>query len=86
MAGKRKEEIITFKVDEGLSRLLSVIPNRSNFIRNAILMAVENICPLCQGTGVMTPDQREHWNRFSQNHKLRECTDCHAVHLTCESR
>jgi len=83
VAGKRKEEIITFKVDEGLSRLLSVIPNRSNFIRNAILMAVENICPLCQGTGVMTPDQRD---RFSQNHKLQECTDCHAVHLTCESR
>ena len=85
MMGKKKEEVITFKADAALSRLLARVPNRSAFIRNAILLASEHICPLCQGTGVLSPDQREHWDDFSRNHKLEECTTCHAIYLTCKS-
>jgi hypothetical protein len=81
---KRKSEIITFKADESLLEALQGIPNRSNFIRSAVLAALENSCPMCSGTGHLTPNQRRHWDRFAQNHELTECGQCHELHLVCE--
>ena len=83
MAVSRKHEIITFKVDESLWESLRSIPNRSEFIRSAIQSALQRNCPLCRGTGTLTPDQRRHWNLFAENHSLETCDDCHAVHLVC---
>jgi len=85
MTGKRKQEIITFKVDEPLRDAMQGIPNRSEFIRAAVLAALENACPLCKGSGTLTPDQRRHWEAFAENHALTECDDCHAIHLVCEA-
>lgn len=79
----RKDEIITFKADEPLCRAMRGIPNRSEFIRAAILSALNSVCPLCKGTGILTPDQRKHWAEFSEHHAVEECEDCHAVHLVC---
>jgi metal-responsive CopG/Arc/MetJ family transcriptional regulator len=84
-ASQRKHEIITFKVDEPLREAMKGIPNRSEFIRAAILSALDNICPLCKGNGILTPDQRKHWDEFAKHHALTECEDCHAVHLVCEA-
>lgn len=83
MASKRKQEIITFKVDEALWEAMKRIPNRSAFIRSAILSALQSVCPLCNGAGNLTPDQQKHWDRFAKSHPLAECEDCHAVHLVC---
>jgi hypothetical protein len=80
----KKEEIVTFKVNESLARQLNAIPNRSDFIRRAILLALESTCPLCQGTGVLTPEQKKHWKEFARNHTVTECNRCHAFYLTCE--
>ena len=80
---KRKSEIITFKVDETLLEALQGIPNRSNFIRSAVLAALDSVCPLCAGTGIMTPNQRKHWDKFARDHKLTECDDCNERHLVC---
>ena len=55
----RKQVIITFKVDANLMDLLKNIPNRSEFIRNAIVSAVEKTCPLCSGTGILKPDKKQ---------------------------
>ena len=85
MAGKRKQEIITFKVDEPLWEALQGVSNRSEFIRAAILAALENTCPLCKGSGTLTPDQRKHWEEFAQRHTVEQCDDCHAIHLVCEA-
>ena len=85
MAGKRKQEIITFKVDEALREAMRGIGNRSEFIREAILSALDTTCPLCKGGGSLTPDQRRHWDSFTKSHSLEECEDCHAVHLVCEA-
>ena len=82
---KRKQEIITFKVDEPLREAMRGIPNRSEFIRAAILSALDSVCPLCKGSGILTPDQRKHWVEFTEHHALAECNDCHAVHLVCEA-
>lgn len=80
---KQKESVITFKVDASLLDALRNIPNRSEFIRAAILSALDNHCPLCAGTGVLTPNQKKHWETFAADHALRECGDCHEVHLVC---
>ena len=80
---KGKSEIITFKADPALSQAMAGVPNRSEFIREAILAALQNSCPLCSGTGVLTLEQKRHWETFSQRHAVVECSDCHATHLTC---
>lgn len=80
---RRKHEIITFKADEALAGALRGIANRSDFIRSAILSALENVCPLCKGAGTITVDQRRHWDAFTATHPVRECTDCHTFHLVC---
>ena len=80
-----KSGIITFKVDDDLREAMQGIPNRSEFIRSAILAALRSSCPLCGGTGVLTPRQREHWDSFAARHPLEECKECHEMHLTCEN-
>ena len=79
----KKSEIITFKVDESLMEALRTIPNRSDFIRNAVLAALDATCPLCRGTGILSPRQQEHWNKFARDHEIAECADCHELHLVC---
>jgi len=79
----KKLEIITFKVDEALRRAMQGVQNRSEFIRAAILAALDSVCPLCKGSGILTADQRKHWETFSKDHPLRQCDDCHAFHLVC---
>lgn len=85
MAIGRKQEVITFKVDEALHDALRGISNRSEFIRSAILAAIDSVCPLCKGSGIMTPHQRRHWETFARDHRLDECADCHAMHLVCNA-
>lgn len=83
MSEGKKREVITFKVDEALAEAMRGIPNRSEFIRSAILEALDNRCPLCLGTGMLSPQQKRHWQQFSRSHAVEECSDCHAFHLVC---
>lgn len=83
MSARQKETVITFKADSSLLAALRSVPNRSEFIRAAILGALDSYCPLCGGTGVLTPNQKRHWDRFAERHPLHECDDCHEVHLVC---
>ncbi len=82
---KPKHEIITFKADETLLAELKGIPNRSEFIRQAVLLALNSLCPLCRGTGSLTPDQQNHWRKFAANHSIAECNDCQEVYLVCDA-
>jgi hypothetical protein len=81
-----KDEIITFKVDGSLLEAMKGVPNRSQFIRHAILVALDSVCPVCKGTGSLTPNQREHWKAFSTDHALEECGECHEVRLVCRRK
>ena len=83
MASK-KTDLITLKVEPELAAIINRMPNKSDFIRKAILSTLHNICPLCQGTGVLTPQQRTHWDDFSAHHHVHRCDDCDAVHLECD--
>jgi hypothetical protein len=81
---KRKEEIISLKVDTSFLEAMKGIPNRSAFIRSAVLAAMKSTCPLCGGTGNLTPNQKAHWDSFANVHYLDECTDCHEMRIVCE--
>lgn len=83
MSTARKREMVTFKADGALVAALADVPNRSEFIRAAILAALDNSCPLCSGTGRLTPDQRRHWDVFQGRHRIAKCERCHARHLVC---
>ncbi len=81
-----KQQVVTFKADPALLDALQGIPNRSQFIRDAILAALEGVCPLCMGTGILSPKQRQHWTAFARDHAVEECPDCHERYLTCRRR
>lgn len=80
-----KQEIITFKADASLVEAMRGIPNRSEFLRAAVLAALENICPVCKGTGILTPPQKEHWLAFSRHHRMAECGECNEFRLICDA-
>lgn len=82
--GIPKTDLVSFKVEAALAERIDRMPNKSEFIRNAILAALDNTCPLCQGTGVLSPEQRAHWDRFTAHHHVERCSDCQAVYLSCE--
>lgn len=82
---KKKERVFTFKTDENMAERLELIPNKSEFIRKALEAAMENKCPLCDGTGSLTPEQRKHMDRFLVLHSLEKCDECDAVHFVCRT-
>lgn len=83
MKKDKKEEVISFKADDALIKAIKGIRNRSEFIRSAILSALDCTCPLCKGTGMLTEHQRDDWGLFIKNHSVRECESCHGIHLSC---
>lgn len=85
MVGKRKEEIITFKVDEALAHELRHMPNRSQFIRDALLSALKNECPVCHGAGTLSPNQMKHWQEFAEHHRVVACDDCNETYIVCDA-
>jgi hypothetical protein len=83
---KNKQEIIAVRADATLIEAMKGIPNRSEFIREAILAALNNTCPFCQGSGIMTPNQRKHWDELAEDHTFVECDDCGEPKLACSCR
>ncbi|MBD3348359.1 MAG: CopG family transcriptional regulator [Candidatus Eisenbacteria bacterium] len=79
----KKTEIISFKADGSLVEALKGVENRSNFIRAAVMSALDNSCPLCGGRGVLTPNQMRHWKELSGDHRLEKCEACSEVRLVC---
>jgi hypothetical protein len=74
----------SFKADRDLVALLKGVRNRSEFIRNAILAALGDTCPLCNGTGILQPRQRHDWDAFTRSHPVAECKRCHGRVFTCD--
>jgi len=76
--------VVTFKADHALWEAMQGISNRSEFIRSAVLAALDGACPLCRGTGVLSASQRRHWEEFERTHSVERCDDCHEGHLVCQ--
>ena len=80
-----KQDTITFKVDDDLAGIIRRLPNRSDFIRKAILHALDNACPLCQGAGILTPSQKKHWDEFLHDHQVTHCDECDSLYISCQN-
>jgi hypothetical protein len=84
MSKNNQNETITFKADETIKNAMKGIVNRSDFIRSAILAALNNTCPLCYGSGILTPHQHKRWEDFTKHHPRVDCDQCSAGHFSCE--
>jgi len=81
----KKERVFTFKAGEELAEILDGMVNKSEFIRKAIEEALGKRCPLCNGTGALTPAQHNHMQHFLTLHTIERCKECDAVHFVCQT-
>ena len=74
---KLPKHIVAFKVEPDLAALLDAMPNKSEFIRNAVARQLSTACPLCRGTG-MAPftGVSDELTRLVQQHPLCVCAGC----------
>jgi hypothetical protein len=61
--GRQRLVFVAFKVDQILADELNRQPNKSQFIREAILAQLKAICPVCQGDGTVAPGARDSCHR-----------------------
>ena len=73
-----KSEIVAFKVEEELAQFLNNLPNKSDFIRKAILAQFGMTCPLCNGTGVVPRGLHDHYKPVIAERNQRPCEKCKA--------
>ncbi len=81
----KKRKIVPFKVDEKLFQIIKSVQNRSGFIRSAIIQALGSMCPLCNGTGILNPEQKQHWDDSAANHSVETCEECNERYLVCSN-
>jgi hypothetical protein len=73
---KQKSQIVAFKVEDELAEFLDKLPNKSEFIRKAILAQFAMNCPLCTGTGVVDKGVHDHYTPVIAEHNSRPCDKC----------
>ena len=71
-----KSRIVAFKVEEELGKFLDNLPNKSEFIRKAILAQFGMTCPLCVGSGVVPRGIHTHYKPVIADHDRRPCEKC----------
>ena len=71
-----KSKIVAFKVEEELAEFLNDLPNKSDFIRKAILAQFGMTCPLCTGSGVVPRGIHDHFKAVIAAHNKRPCEKC----------
>lgn len=72
----KKSKIVAFKVEEELAEFLNDLPNKSDFIRKAILAQFGMTCPLCTGTGVVPKGIHDHYKPVIAEQNRRPCEKC----------
>jgi hypothetical protein len=76
---KQKSQIVAFKVEDDLAEFLDKLPNKSEFIRKAILAQFAMNCPLCTGTGVVDKGIHDHFEPVIAGHTTRPCDKCKSL-------
>jgi len=79
MADENTGRMVSFKVDAELGELLDQVPNRSEFIRGAILAQFRKVCPLCAGKGVVPQGVGTHYSQVFDRHRTVVCVGCGAA-------
>ena len=71
-----KSKIVAFKVEEDLADFLDNLPNKSDFIRKAVLAQFGMTCPLCTGSGVVPRGVHDHFKPILAANAHRPCDKC----------
>jgi hypothetical protein len=71
-----KSQIVAFKVEEDLAEFLNKVPNKSAFIRKAIIAQLGMTCPLCTGAGVVPRGIHDHYSPILDKYNVRKCDGC----------
>src|SRR5687768_4572209 len=76
--GNPKSSIVALKVDAETAAMLGALPNKSEFIRAALRARLDEICPLCRGSGVRPEAPTAHAPGGRHLHALPRvrCGDC----------
>ena len=85
MRSEKKNAVITFKAEDELLSALEKLPNKSQFIRSAVLNALEETCPLCGGAGFLNERQFRHWKSFEREHRIYRCGRCDGLEIKCRN-
>jgi hypothetical protein len=73
-----KSAIVALKVDAETAALLDALPNKSEFIRAAVRARLDELCPLCRGSGLRPEATVSHAPGGRHLHALPRfrCGDC----------
>jgi hypothetical protein len=71
-----KQTLVAFKVEAELADLLNRLPNKSEFIRQAIASQLGTACPLCNGQGVVARATHEHFAPLILSQQVQTCAAC----------
>ena len=71
-----KTKIVAFKIEEQLAEFLNNLPNKSDFIRKAIVAQFGMTCPLCTGSGVVPRGIHLHYSPIIDGNNTRPCQMC----------
>lgn len=72
----RKAAVVAFKVEEELAEILNQLPNKSAFIRKAIVAQLNMACPLCHGSGALPKGLHDHYARELSKLSTKSCEAC----------
>jgi hypothetical protein len=42
------------------------------------------VCPVCNGSGMLSKNQKRHWDDLSTDHTMKLCNDCNETILVCK--
>jgi len=71
-----KQRVVTSKVEEEVAAFLAGMPNKSEFIRKALLSALLEPCPICHGRGSVPQSLRRDLEKILSKHKFVACSYC----------
>jgi hypothetical protein len=73
---KAAKTLVAFKVEPELADLLNRLPNKSDFIRKAIVAHLGLTCPLCHGKAIVSRGIYSHFAALIQTHRVQACAGC----------
>jgi hypothetical protein len=71
-----KTASVAFKIEADLAELLNQLPNRSAFIRKAVLSQLGVACPVCLGRGAVARALHDHYAARLPALRTRPCDGC----------
>lgn len=73
---RSKSVVVTFRVDHHLAEALDRLPDKSAFIRDALLRSFHATCPACGGEGRVDCEAADWLRSLLERAKARRCECC----------